>query len=117
MDANSPRKLRFRGLRLSEDASGANRCGTEAKASAHLPRPVLTCVRHARAAFRQNPYLFVVLPLAAVYLAGEAVCYVWGKRPLWKRKWMVIVFGLVLVVGTVFALLRNLPGFEALGPF
>lgn len=72
---------------------------------------------HVWAAFRQNPYLFVVLPLVVVYLAGEAVCYIRGRRPLWKRKWMIFVFGAVLVAGTVFALLRNLPGFEVLGPF
>ena len=72
---------------------------------------------HVWRAFRQNPYLFVMLPLTAVYLGGEGVCYIRGRRPLWRRKWMVLVFGLVLAAGLVFTLLRNLPGFEALGPF
>ena len=43
---------------------------------------------HVEAAFRQNVYMFFVLPLAALWLVGEAVCYLTGRRPLWKRRWM-----------------------------
>lgn len=71
---------------------------------------------HVAKAFRENPYMFVVLPLAVVYLVGEGVCYIQGKRPLWKRKWMMLVLGAVLTAGVVFTLLRNLPGFEMLQP-
>lgn len=67
-------------------------------------------------AFRENPYMFLVTPLGALWILGEAVCYVRGCRPLWKRRWMLWIFGVVLVVGVVFAVLRNLPGFSVLQP-
>lgn len=66
--------------------------------------------------FRENPYLFVVVPLAAVWLAGEGAQYIRGGKPLWNRKWMMVAFGVVLAAGIVFTVLRNLPGFETLRP-
>lgn len=71
---------------------------------------------NVQGAFRQNPYLLGMLPLAAAYLVGEAACYILGKRPLWRRKWMAVVFGAALGAGVLFTLLRNLPGFEWLAP-
>ena len=38
------------------------------------------------AAFRQNPYMFALLPLAGAYLAGEAACYLRQRPPLWKTE-------------------------------
>ena len=35
-------------------------------------------------AFRQNPYMFVVAPLAVVYLAGEVLCF--GKKAFVETK-------------------------------
>lgn len=67
-------------------------------------------------AFRQNPYMFVVAPLAVVYLAGEALCYILAKKPLWKRKEIKIALAAVLAVGILFTVLRNLPGFKMLRP-
>lgn len=71
---------------------------------------------HVAQAFRENPYMFVVTPLAAVYLVWEGVRYIQGKRPLWKGKWVQAVFVVVLAVGLLFTLLRNLPAFELLRP-
>ena len=71
---------------------------------------------HWAAAFRQNPYMFMALPLAALWLAGEAACYLLGKPPLWRRKWMTALLGAVLGAGIVFTVLRNLPGFPLLRP-
>lgn len=71
---------------------------------------------HWRTAFWENPYLFTCLPLAAAYLAGEAVCYLRGKLPLWKRRWMATVWIAVIAVGVLFTVLRNLPGFQGLRP-
>ncbi|MGI6254117.1 MAG: DUF2752 domain-containing protein [Acutalibacter sp.] len=67
-------------------------------------------------AFRENQYMFLVLPLAALWLLGEAVCYVRGVRPLWRRRWMPWVFGAVLAAGLVFTVVRNLPGLSGLRP-
>ena len=36
---------------------------------------------HVGRAFRENPYMFFVLPLGAAYLVGEGVLYVRGRRP------------------------------------
>ncbi len=68
------------------------------------------------AAFRQNPYMFALLPLAGAYLAGEAACYLRQRPPLWKRKWMQALLAAAVGAGIVFTVLRNLPGFEALRP-
>ena len=68
------------------------------------------------AAFRQNPYMFALLPLAGAYLAGEAACYLRQRPPLWKRKWMQALLAVAVGAGIVFTVLRNLPGFEALRP-
>ena len=67
-------------------------------------------------AFRQNPYLFFALPRVGVYCLGEGICYVWEKRPLWKRRWIQIGLGVLVAVGLIFTLLRNLSGFEMLRP-
>ena len=67
-------------------------------------------------AFRENQYMFLVMPLGALWILGEAVCYVRGCRPLWKRRWMLWIFGVVLAAGVVFAVLRNFPGFSVLQP-
>lgn len=71
---------------------------------------------HVGRAFRENPYMFFVLPLGAAYLVGEGVLYVRGRRPLYKRRWMLPLLVVVIAVGMVFTVLRNLPGFEALRP-
>lgn len=71
---------------------------------------------HVAQAFRENPYMFVVTPLAAVYLVWEGARYIQGKCPLWKEKWVQAVFVVALAVGLLFTLLRNLPGFELLRP-
>ena len=68
------------------------------------------------AAFWQNPYMFFVLPLAALWLGGEALCYVRGRPPLWRRRWMLGVLLAAVAAGAVFTVLRNLPGFEMLRP-
>ena len=71
---------------------------------------------HVEAAFRQNVYMFFVLPLAALWLVGEAVCYLTGRRPLWKRRWMQALLVCVAAAGVAFTVLRNLPGLECLQP-
>ena len=68
------------------------------------------------AAFWQNPYMFFVLPLAALWLGGEALCYVRGRPPLWRRRWMLGILLAAVAAGAVFTVLRNLPGFEMLRP-
>ena len=63
---------------------------------------------HVEAAFRQNVYMFFVLPLAALWLTG--------RRPLWKRRWMQALLVCVAAAGVAFTVLRNLPGLECLQP-
>ena len=60
--------------------------------------------------------MFFVLPVGAAYLVGEGVLYVRGRRPLYTRRWMLPLLVVVIAVGMVFTVLRNLPGFEALRP-
>ncbi len=67
-------------------------------------------------AFRRNPFLFCILPLAAAYAVAEAVRYTQKKRPLYQSKRFPAVLIVILVLALVFAVLRNLPGFEFLGP-
>ena len=55
-------------------------------------------------------------PLAALWLVGEAACYLGGRRPLWKRKWMQALLVCVAAAGVAFTVLRNLPGLECLQP-
>ncbi len=69
-----------------------------------------------KGAFRQNQFLFVGLPLAGCYLLAEAVLYVRGKPPLWKKKGMAAVLLVVLAASVLFAVARNLPGFGFLRP-
>ena len=71
---------------------------------------------HVEAAFRQNVYMFFVLLLAALWLVGEAACYLGGRRPLWKRRWMQALLVCVAAAGVAFTVLRNLPGLECLQP-
>lgn len=68
-------------------------------------------------AFRQNPFLFVFLPAAAVYLVAEAVRYVQEKIPLCRSKRFIPLLLAVLTLALLFTILRNLPGFGFLGPF
>lgn len=67
-------------------------------------------------AFRHNPLLFLLLPLGAAYALWEAIRYVRGKRPLWKGRGFVPALAAVLFVTLAFTVLRNLPGFQWLGP-
>lgn len=70
----------------------------------------------AAGAFGQNPYLFFALPLLGAYLLAEGVRYVLGKPPLYRRRWVMAALAAVLAAGLVFMVLRNLPGWEFLGP-
>ena len=67
-------------------------------------------------AFRFNPFLFVVLPLLALYGLAEAVRYVRGQPPLARRKGVRIALGAAAVGAIAFMVLRNLPGLEFLHP-
>ena len=51
------------------------------------------------AAFRQNPYMFWALPLGGLWLIGEAACFVRGRRPLWRRKWMRAALAAAVAAG------------------
>lgn len=67
-------------------------------------------------AFRQNPFLFVLSPLAGAYVLLEASRYIQGKPFLLKSKKFLPVLAAVLLLSIVFAVLRNLPPFRFLGP-
>lgn len=67
-------------------------------------------------AVRQNAFLLCMLPFGAAYALAEALRYIRGKQPLYRSRWTVPVLGAVLLLGLVFTVLRNLPGFGFLGP-
>ncbi len=67
-------------------------------------------------AFRQNPLMFFLLPLAGIYAAAEAVRYVGKKRPLWKSRAFLPVLLVLLFLSLLFTVLRNLPAFSFLAP-
>ena len=71
---------------------------------------------HFAAAFWQNPYLFCLLPLLAAWLAGEALCWLRARPPLWRRRWFLWGLAAVAALGMGFTVLRNLPGFGCLRP-
>lgn len=71
---------------------------------------------HVGEAFRQNPYMFFVLPLGLAWLLGEVVCCLRGSRPLYRRRWAQLLGAAVAAVGLAFTVVRNLPGFEWLRP-
>lgn len=67
-------------------------------------------------AFRHNPFLFCLLPLAAGYGVIEAARYIKEKRPLYKDRRFIWILLAVLAAALLFTVLRNLPGFACLGP-
>ena len=60
-------------------------------------------------------HVFCAAPGGAV-AGGEALCYVRGRPPLWRRRWMLGILLAAVAAGAVFTVLRNLPGFEMLRP-
>src|SRR5699024_8497027 len=71
-------------------------------------RMVLSLLRgDVAGAFGQNPYLFFALPLLGAFLLAEGVRYVWGKPPLYRRRWVMAALAAVLAAGLVFMVLRN----------
>ncbi len=60
-------------------------------------------------AFRSNPYWFCVLPVAVLYVCGEAVCFVRQRPPLLRRRWALPVLVFLLAAAVVFTVARNLP--------
>lgn len=67
-------------------------------------------------AFRHNPFLFCLLPAAAVYCLWGAARYVKEKPPLYKSRGFPAAAAVVAVLAVVFMVLRNLPGLAFLGP-
>ncbi len=84
-------------------------CGTQRMAAALLQGDIPR-------AFSHNPFMFIALPLGALYALWEGWRYGAGKPPLYKRKGARWVFLGVLLLAAAFTLLRNLPGFYMLGP-
>ena len=68
------------------------------------------------AAFRWNPFLFCFLPLLIIYMVWEALRFVRGKSPLYKRKPVVTAGSVIAVLALIFTVLRNLPVFAFLAP-
>lgn len=68
------------------------------------------------AAFRHNPFMFLLLPLTGAYALWEAWRYAHGESPLYKKKGAPYVLTAVLFLGAAFMVLRNLPGAALLGP-
>ena len=66
-------------------------------------------------AFQRNAVAIILMPFLAVVMTREVAAWAW-KRPEWRSqapgKWGVWI-GLVVIV---FGILRNLPGFDFLGP-
>lgn len=84
-------------------------CGTQRMIGALLQGNLAMAVR-------MNPFMLAVLPLTGIYLLAEAVRYVLGKRPLCKKRGMQAVLCGVLITAGAFMVLRNIPGWEWLGP-
>lgn len=68
------------------------------------------------AAFRYNPFLFVLAPVLAAYLAVELVRYVRALRPLIDRAPVRLALLAIALLAIAFMALRNLPGLEWLRP-
>ena len=85
-------------------------CGTQRMVAALLRGDV-------PGAIRQNPFMFVLLPLAGAYLVWECWRYVQGESPLYARRGSRWALWAILGLAAAFTLLRNLPGFAFLGPF
>ena len=68
------------------------------------------------AALQRNPCLFFFLPLLLLYSIIEAVRYVRGKGPLYKRKAVQVSGAVIAALALLFMLLRNLPAFAFLAP-
>lgn len=60
------------------------------------------------AAFSLNPFMFVLLPIAGLWLLVETVRYIQGKTALIQRCWAVFLWSAVLCIALVFAVWRNL---------
>lgn len=59
-------------------------------------------------AFLENPYMFFLLPFAGLYLIWESCRYVQKKRPLYRDRRCQLLWLLLLLLGLVFSILRNL---------
>lgn len=68
------------------------------------------------AAFQRNPFLFCLFPLLLFYLVWEAVRYLLGSAPLYKRKPVRVIGAVIAILAVVFMVLRNLPAFSFLAP-
>ena len=68
------------------------------------------------AAFQRNPFLFCFLPILLLYSIVEAVRYIRGKPPLYKRKSVLFAGVIVLIITLLFMILRHLPAFAFLAP-
>ena len=97
------------------------------KATAGDPNACLREIQHTIALLGDSPADLVIFPqlalappdngslLSSSWLA-EGARYVWGKPPLYRRRWVMAALAAVLAAGLVFMVLRNLPGWEFLGP-
>ena len=66
-------------------------------------------------AFRNNPFVFIILPYLAYIYVSESIRYIKGIRK--KRSTAYTVVGIVvLVVALVFGVLRNIDAFSYLRP-
>lgn len=63
-----------------------------------------------------NPFMFVLLPLAAVYFLCESLRYIKEKPLLYHSKGFSCIAISVAVLALVFAVLRNLPSLAFLAP-
>lgn len=67
------------------------------------------------AAFRANPYVFILIPIIAIYYIAEIRAYISGRQR--KQSRPEKVFFVILLVGLIlFGILRNIPYFSFLAP-
>ena len=69
-----------------------------------------------RDALGQNLFMLIFLPGACIYIVVELTRYVLGMRPLYRYRAFCPVLCAVLLLGLLFTVLRNLPGFQWLAP-
>ena len=69
-----------------------------------------------RDALGQNLFMLIFLPGACIYIVVELTRYVLGMRPLYRYRAFCPVLCAILLLGLLFTVLRNLPGFQWLAP-
>lgn len=63
---------------------------------------------HIAEAFSRNPFMFFFLPLTLLWLISEGICYVRGKKSLYRRRAALPILIFLAAAAILFMMIRNI---------